>query len=147
MAKCSNCDYPYVPKYIKNCPNCGDRGYSTSSGGDGSAAPAWLLLLISLICWGIYSIYDYCVFNENDFIKIKYKLNNAEIKVWESGDKYFYSRDYPYDSEMNSYEDSGEFKVLNDSIILFPDSIFYRGKVKPEKYYKNDFKEDIEMND
>jgi hypothetical protein len=135
MAKCSNCDYPYVPRY-KSCPEC---GYSISSGGDGSAAPTWLLLLIILICWGIYSIYDYCVFNENDFIKKKYKLNNAEIKVWESGDKYFYSRDYPHDS--------GEFKVLNDSIILFPDSIFYGEKVKPEKYYKNDFKEDIEMND
>jgi hypothetical protein len=139
MAKCSNCDYPYVPRY-KSCPEC---GYSNSSDNKSSndVLPLWFVTLLVLICWGIYSIYDYCVFNENDFIEKKYKLNNAEIKVWESGDKYFYSRDYPYDTEMNLYDDSGEFKVLNDSIILFPDSIFYRGKVKPEKYYKNDFKE------
>jgi hypothetical protein len=140
MAKCSNCDYPYVPRY-KSCPEC---SYCNSSDNESSndVLPPWWVILLLLICWCIYSIYDYCVFNENDFIKKKYKLNNAEIKVWESdNNKYYYSRDYPYDTEMNRCDDSGEFKVLNDSIILFPDSIFYREKVKPEKYYKNDFKE------
>jgi uncharacterized OB-fold protein len=27
MAKCSNCDYPYVPR-LKPCPNCGAKKYS-----------------------------------------------------------------------------------------------------------------------
>jgi hypothetical protein len=109
MAKCSNCDYPYVPRY-KYCPICGDRGNSFSSDGDGTVT-AWMLLII-LACWGIYSIYDYCVFNENDFIDKTYKLNNAEIRFRysESLHEYFYSRDFNRDYITGSH-DAGVFKL------------------------------------
>jgi uncharacterized OB-fold protein len=30
MAKCSNCDYPYVPR-LKPCPNCGAKKYAANS--------------------------------------------------------------------------------------------------------------------
>jgi hypothetical protein len=30
MAKCSNCDYPYVAR-LKPCPNCGAKKYAASS--------------------------------------------------------------------------------------------------------------------
>jgi hypothetical protein len=37
---------------------------------------------------------------------------------------------------MNRCDDSGEFKVLNDSIILFPDSIFTEKKLNLKNIIK-----------
>jgi hypothetical protein len=139
MAKCSNCDYPYVPKY-KSCPNCGDSG---SDSGSNSTANSIILLLFFCI-GGIVYLYEefYC----DGYMDDKwFNLNNSSIHfhIWEYSeepDKRVYTRF----NNIPEFTDKGEWKIENDSIFLYPDNA---GNGKFEKYSVDDLKEDKEMND
>ncbi len=141
MAKCSNCDYPYVPKYFKDCPNCGDRGLfsgsnSTGSNSTGSNSIGYLLLCII----GIFCLYKEFTFGEGDMDNKWFSLNNRTIHfdVWEYAEETD-KRTYTRFNNLSDITDKGKWKLENDSIILYPDNA---GNGKFEKYSVDDLKLD-----
>jgi hypothetical protein len=135
MAKCLNCDYPYVPKY-KPCPNCGDSGSNSDFGKTGNA-------IVGLIGCGvifyflIYSSYKEFTFDEDDLIRKEFSLNNTKIEFreWDNGDRTY---ERTYERFGNMYSVIGTWKIENDSIILYPDNSRI-GEI--EKYSKEDLKD------
>jgi hypothetical protein len=135
MAKCSNCDYPYVPKY-KPCPNCGDSGSDSESNSTGCNLIAFLLSL----CFGIFCLYQEFTFGEDDMDHKWFSLNNRTITfdVWEYA-KETDKRTYIRFNNNSDITDRGTWKLENDSVILYPDNA---GNGIFEKYSVDDLKED-----
>ena len=135
MAKCSNCDYPYVPRY-KSCPECGDSGSDSGSNSTGCNLIVFLLCL----CFGIFCLYQEFTFGEDDMDHKWFSLNNRTITfdVWEYA-KETDKRTYIRFNNNSDITDRGTWKLENDSVILYPDNA---GIGRVEKYSVDDLKED-----
>jgi hypothetical protein len=134
MAKCSNCDYPYVPR-LKPCPNCGND--SNSDFGETGNNIVGLIVLGLFSYFLIYSGYKDLTFDEDDLIGKNFSLNNTKIEFreWDNGDRTY---ERTYERFDNMYRVSGKWKIENDSVILSPDEA-KSGEF--EKYSVDDFKE------
>jgi hypothetical protein len=131
MAKCLNCDYPYVPKY-KPCPNCGNSGSDSELG---ETSKLIILLIVSVVI--LYSCYKEFTFDEDDLIGKEFSLNNTKIEFreWDNGDRTY---ERTYERFDNWYNVIGKWELENDSIILQPDNSRI-GEF--EKYSKDDLKD------
>ena len=135
MAKCLNCDYPYVPKY-KPCPNCGDSGSNIDFGETGNTI-VQIIILGATSYFLFYSAYKDLTFDEDDLIGKEFSLNNTKIEFreWDNGDRTY---ERTYERFDNMYSVIGTWKIENDSIILYPDDSRI-GEI--EKYSKEDLKD------
>ena len=135
MAKCLNCDYPYVPKY-KPCPNCGDSG-SNIDFGETVNTIVQIIIFGAISYFLFYSAYKDLTFDEDDLIGKEFSLNNTKIEFreWDNGDRTY---ERTYERFDNMYSVIGTWKIENDSIILYPDNSRI-GEI--EKYSKEDLKD------
>lgn len=101
MAKCLNCDYPYVPKY-KPSPNFGNSGSDSELG---ETSKLIILLIVSVVI--LYSCYKEFTFDEDDIIGKEFSLNNTKIEFreWDNGDR-TYERTYERFDNLLSFRNS-----------------------------------------
>ena len=120
MAKCSNCDYPYVPK-SGLCSECGKDNSDDSGSNSGNnvfEAFSWLIIGLAILIGSCFYIYKEFTFDEDDLIdqtfvlkkNFEIKFKSYEYRVWKLG-----SDGFPSSYCLNGY---GQWKIKDNKLIL-----------------------------
>ncbi len=121
MAKCSNCDYPYVPK-SGLCSECGkDNSYDSGSNSEFDElfdANFWKIIGAAILIGSFFYIYKEFTFDEDDLIEetfvfkknLQINFSSYEYYVWKLG-----SDGFPDGYCIGGY---GAWKIKDNKLIL-----------------------------